>query len=371
LSTPTEKWNGEEEMSGAVHYDNLKRSGGARIVDLRSDTVTQPTEQMRKAMAAAVVGNDDYDEDPTVNRLQEMAAQLTGKQAALLVSSGTMANLIALTVLGRDGVTLVGEHAHIYYWEGRAVRTVTKTRLCAFDDGSGPSVEAVAAAFNKTEATLVALENSVARLCGKVISSEAIRRISDTAHAKGASVHVDGARLFNATTALGVSPADLLAPVDTATFCLSKGLGAPYGSLLVGSTEFVQAAKDVRWLLGGGLKQVGIMAAAGIVAMETMIDRLAEDHRNAALLYDVLGDIEGVDLPWGRPESNMVFFTVDAEQYDKSAVVKALAERNVLVRNSTSKGTIRCVTHKDVAEEDIYLVGRTLREVLGTLKRKQ
>jgi len=335
---------------------------GGRIVNLSSINVRR-AEPYYGAYIAAKGGVEAL--------MMTLAAELTGKEAALLVSSGTMANLIGLYVLAGEGATLVSRNAHIYYWEEPAVRSVTKTQLVTFDDTPGPSAEAVVRAFGETKATLVALENSVARLCGKIVPLEVIQQISHEAHARGATVHLDGARLFNATTVLGIPPAQLLAPVDAATLCLTKGLGAPYGTILVGSAGFIESAKNVRWLLGGGLKQIGIMAAAGIVALETMVDRLAEDHRNAALLHELLSEIDGVQLPWGRPESNMLFFNLADERYDKHAVVKALAERNVLVRNSSSRSVIRAVTHKDVTQSDIHAAAKTLREVLESMSCKR
>ncbi len=264
-------------------------------VDLRSDTVTTPTPEMRAAMAAAPVGDDEYGEDPTVNRLQTLAAALLGKDAALYVTSGTMANQLALRVVGRRGTdVLCGERAHVYRYEHAATAGNVGVQLRPVPDPRGPfSAAAVHRAAEDAEHHLpplsaVAIENTHMPASGRPWRPDEVSAVSDAARDHGLRVHCDGARIWNAAVALGVSPNELCRPVDTVMFCLSKGLGAPIGSVLCGPNDVITAAREERARLGGGWRQAGVIAAAGLVALETMVDRLVDDHARARQLADAL-----------------------------------------------------------------------------------
>ena len=274
------------------------------MIDLRSDTVTQPTEAMRQAMANAPVGDDVYGEDPTVNRLQEMAAALLGKEAALFVPSGTMGNLAAvLAHCGRGDEVILGDQSHTFLFESGAYlgaggvhsRQIPNSQIGSLDlDDIRRAVRPDDAHFPVTR--LIALENTHNRCGGVVLTPDYMQSVAELARAHGLKVHLDGARLFNAAVALGVEPAALAAPVDSVTFCLSKGLCAPVGSVLCGSHDFIARAHRVRKQLGGGMRQAGVLAAAGIVALETMIPRLEEDHQRAKRLGPGLSALPGLVL---------------------------------------------------------------------------
>ncbi len=290
-----------------------------KFIDLRSDTVTRPTPEIRAAMASAEVGDDVYGEDPTVNRLQTMAAELVGKEAGLFVPSGTMGNLTAvLTHCNRGDEIILGHLSHIFYFEAGGVSAlggVHSRQLINQPDGT-LELGAIQAAIRSEDdhfptTRLVALENTHNR-CGGVVLSEAYTRaVGELAHAHGLSLHLDGARLFNAAAALKVPANRLAAPADSVTFCLSKGLCAPVGSVLCGSRDFIRRAHRIRKQLGGGMRQAGILAAAGIVALETMVARLPEDHERARQLAQGLKLIPGVQVESGSPHTNMVFVSLD------------------------------------------------------------
>lgn len=323
------------------------------VVDLRSDTVTQPTPAMREAMAQAPVGDDVYGEDPTINRLQEMAAARLGKEAGLFVPSGTMGNLIAvLAHCQRGDEVILGTKAHTFLFEAGGISAlggVHSAQVPNQPDGT-LALEDIRLAIRPDDAhhpitRLVTLENTHNRCGGVALSVEYTRAAGELAHEHGLQVHLDGARIFNAAAALGVSARDLCEPVDSVTFCLSKALCAPVGSVLCGSREFIHRAHRMRKQLGGGMRQAGVLAAAGIVALEQMTDRLAEDHVRARCLAEGLAEIPGVQLAAGSPHTNMIFLSLD-ETIPSSTkdVAERLAEMGVLVGVVGSR-SYRLVTH--------------------------
>ncbi len=339
----------------------LLESTAMRTVDLRSDTVTRPTEAMRKAMAAAEVGDDVYGEDPTVNRLQEMAAELTGKQASLFVSSGTMGNQAAIAATTRPGdVVLVGENAHILLYESGAGAALFGVQVETLGSGGFFSGSDVADAIRPVDvhyapARMLAMENTHNQSGGRVFPLELLKEAAAVARSRGLAVHLDGARIFNASIASGIPVATWAESVDSLTFCLSKGLGAPIGSVLCGSSEFISRAHRTRKQLGGGMRQVGVIAAAGLHALKHHVERLADDHANARRLAEGLQAL-GFDVePF--PETNIVIFKVDrAEEFERE-----LLAQGVLVLALT-KDRVRAVTHMDVSEADIdHALGRVAK----------
>jgi threonine aldolase len=327
-------------------------------IDLRSDTVTQPTPAMREAMYHAEVGDDVYGEDPAVNRLEELAAQRMGKEAAIFVPAGTMGNAIAILVHCRRGdEVLVGDRAHIYLYEvgGAARLNGSPVRVIPTLPDGTLNREKLAGSFfgddvHEARTGLLCLEDTHNMCGGRVLAPEMLRELAAPARRRNLPVHLDGARIFNAAVALGVPASALAAEVDSVMFCLSKGLSAPVGSMLVGSSDFVAAARRVRKLLGGGMRQAGIIAAAGLVALNEMVERLTEDHANARKLADGLANIPGVAVDPSVVESNMVFF--GAADGDNARLVDAVAAVGVLLSGSDD-GRIRAVTHYGISSEDI------------------
>ncbi len=332
-------------------------------IDLRSDTVTRPTAAMREAMARAEVGDDVYGEDPTVNRLQERVAELLGKQAALFVPSGTMSNQIAVRAHTEHGDALIAAHrAHVYLYEagGPAALSGVQTVLVGEDGMFGADDVRAALApgdshFARTR--LVCVENTHNASGGRIFPLERQREIARVAREAGLALHLDGARLWNASVASGVSPAALAEPYDSVSCCLSKGLGAPVGSLLCGSREFIARAHRFRKLFGGGMRQAGVLAAAGLHAVEHHLKRLEEDHANARRLARGIGEIPGLELV-REPETNMVFLRTP----DAAGLSRRLRERGVLI-NPISSDTLRAVTHLDVSRPQLESVLVTLRAV--------
>lgn len=340
-----------------------------QAVDLRSDTVTLPTPEMRRAMAEAELGDDVFGEDPTVNRLEELAAERLGKEAAVLVTSGTQGNLVGvLSHTQRGDEVIVGDQAHIYHYEvaGAAVVGALQLRPVRNVDGMLDPDEVEAAIrppnVHHPRTSLVCIENTHNRNGGAVLDASQIHAIAAVAHRHGISVHLDGARIFNAAVALGVDVRTLAAEVDSVTFCLSKGLAAPVGSVLCGSKEYVETARKYRKMLGGGMRQAGIIAAAGIVALNTMVDRLAEDHENARVLAEGLADLPGVVLDPKKVRTNIVIFDVTAP-IGASGLVAGLRERGVLC-NVAGPGRIRMVTHFGIARADVQRAVVAARDVL-------
>lgn len=323
------------------------------IIDLRSDTVSHPTPAMREAMYRAEVGDDVLGEDPTVNRLEEMAAEMMGKQAGLFVASGTMGNLAAvLAHCQRGEEAIMGDKGHTYLFEAGGISAlggVFAASLPNLPDGT-LDLDAVSRAvrgrdIHQPVTRLLILENTQNRCGGAVLSPEYTARAGEMMRAKGVKLHLDGARIFNAAAALGVKASVLTNAVDSVTFCLSKGLCAPVGSVLCGSIEFIEKARRIRKQLGGGMRQAGILAAAGIVALEQMVGRLSEDHIRAQNLADGLAHVAGIEFPMGRPQSNMVFAQLsDALPFNAKQAAEKLREQGVKV-GVVSERMFRMVLH--------------------------
>ena len=356
------------------------------VIDLRSDTVTKPTPAMRRAMAEAEVGDDVFGDDPTVRALEERAAELLGKEAGLFVASGTMGNLVSqMAHLARGQETIAGREHHLVVDEaaGHAVVVGASVRQLAERADGTLDPDEVADAFRNPDdpheplTGLVALENTHAHSMARPLTPAYTAQIAAIAHGHGVPLHVDGARLFNAAVALGVRPSELTAPADSVTFCLSKGLACPVGSVVVGSRAFITRAHRARKLLGGGMRQVGVLAAAGLVALregpDGMIDRLAEDHANARRLAEGLAELDGIVSPGGilqptpgrldpgRAVTNFVVFRVRG---DRGAFIDALEARGVLVVEYPHH-TVRAVTHDGVTASDIDHVIRAARDALA------
>jgi threonine aldolase len=323
------------------------------FVDLRSDTVTKPTPAMREAMAKAEVGDDVYGEDPTVNHLQEMAAEMMDKEAGLFVPSGTMGNLIGiLSHCQRGDEVIVGKKNHVFLHEAGGISVLGGVHSCQLPnqpDGS-LALEDVAAAIRSDDphepiTRLVCLENTHNGCGGVYQSPEYTRQVAKFAHMRGLSVHLDGARIFNAAAAQDVMVKELAGPVDSVTFCLSKGLCAPVGSVLCGSKEFIRRAHRLRKMLGGGMRQAGILAAAGIVALETMTGRLVEDHDRARKLADGLKQIPGLVLESVVPATNMVFLSLIPEVKPDANDVFEKLKRSGILADVTGQRSFRLVLH--------------------------
>jgi threonine aldolase len=331
------------------------------VVDLRSDTVTIPTPVMRSAMAEAIVGDDVYGEDQTVNHLEEMAASMMGKEAGLFVPSGTMGNLAAIMAhCGRGDEVIVGNLSHTFLYEAGGISALGGIHSCQIlnrPDGS-LALEDISAAIRPDDlhhptTRLVVLENTHNRCGGVALTLEYLHAVKHLVNEHGLLLHLDGARIFNAAVSLGVDPIDLATSADSVTFCLSKGLCAPVGSVLCGSNEFVQRARRIRKQLGGGMRQAGILASAGIVALETMVARLSEDHERAKKLAQGLSRFPAIILDPETPKTNMVFISL-AEDFPLNAIqVKdRLLELGVKV-GVTGARRFRLVTHYWVDDADI------------------
>jgi threonine aldolase len=338
-------------------------------VDLRSDTVTKPTPAMRRAMAGAEVGDDVLGDDPTVLKLEEMAAQMLGKEAALFVPSGTMANNVAIKVHTQPGEEILLDwHAHSLCYEVGAPAALSGVLTRPFRSRRGvPDVDDVAAAITPRSlhspgTVLLVLENTHNRAGGAVIPLNVHRALYERAKNRGLNVHLDGARLFNAAVATGVPAGDYAAQADSVSFCLSKGLGCPVGSLLCGTREFVEKARRVRKMFGGGMRQAGVLAACGIVALETGIDRLADDHRNARRLAEGIAGLPGMRVDLESVQTNMVYLDTDLPAAE---VVRRLGEQRVLCL-AVGLNTIRLVTHLDVDEQDMEAAIAAFRRAAAT-----
>ena len=338
-----------------------------KTIDLRSDTVTRPTTAMRAAIADAEVGDDVYGEDPTVNRLQALAAERLGMPAALFVPSGTMANQAALRALTQAGdVVLAGAGCHLLRYESGAAAALSGVQIQIVGSGGVFTADDVLAALpphdhHYAPVTGIALENTHNSSGGRIFPFETLTALVAVAQQRGLRLHLDGARLWNAVVASGISASRWVAGFDSVSFCLSKGLGAPAGSLVCGSAEFIDRVHRIRKMLGGGMRQAGILAAAGLYALEHHIDRLADDHRHARRLADGLSALGlTVDPP---PETNMVMF----RGADVGRLWPALLERNVLI-NPVDRQTFRAVTHLDVTSEDIDDALSRISEALRALR---
>ncbi|MCG6972574.1 MAG: low-specificity L-threonine aldolase [Desulfobacterales bacterium] len=344
-----------------------------RIVDMRSDTITQPTSSMRRAMFEAEVGDDVFGEDPTVNRLEEMVAERLGKEAALFVASGTMANLVSqLTHCGRGDEMILGDQSHMFFYEqggSAALGGIHPRSLPNKPDGTIPPAEIEAAIrpedvhFPKTK--LIVLENTHNRCNGRPLDAGYIHSVAKLARRYGLKLHIDGARLFNAATALGVAAEDLVAEADSVSICLSKGLAAPVGSVVCGTEEFIARARRNRKIVGGGMRQAGVLAAAGIVAITEMVDRLADDHENAGKLADGLANIPGLSIDPEMVSTNIVYFDVTKENLTARILVENIDRQGIRLL-PTGPHRLRAVTNYHVTSSDIDYV---LDVFSDTLKR--
>ena len=340
-------------------------------IDLRSDTVTLPTPAMREAIYRAELGDDVFSEDPTTNRLEEMAAERMGKEAALLVASGTMGNLVCtLTHCRRGEEVILGDRSHTFLYEAGGMSTlggIHPHTICNQPDGT-MRLEDIEGAirgnnvhFPRTR--LICLENTHNRCYGSALRSEYIDSVAALAKEHGLSVHLDGARIFNAAVALGIDVKELTANVDSLSFCLSKGLSAPVGSVVCGSSEFIAEARRARKVLGGGMRQTGVIAAAGITALEEMVDRLAEDHENARRLAEGIAGIGGLSIEPAKVQTNIIYFELDEERMTPTELVTELNKTGVKLL-AVGPRRLRAVTHYGISAEDIDLTVKTLGEVM-------
>lgn len=342
--------------------------------DFRSDTTTQPTEAMRYAMANAKVGDDVFGEDPTVNALEQKAADMLGKERGLYVTSGTMGNLLAVlahcargeeAIMGTQGHTFLHEAGGVSVVGGVVIHTVPNQA-----DGTLALSDLENALRNPDDAheplsRLVILENTQNACGGIPLSLEYTKTVATFAREHGLNLHLDGARIFNAAVALGLPASELVAPADSITFCLSKGLCAPVGSVLCGDAQFICRARRLRKMLGGGMRQAGIIAAAGIVALDEMVDRLAEDHLRAAALAEGIREIEKVHLTKNSPQTNMVFFKLDESvALSMADFLEAMQQNGVLLMDS-GPGEYRMVTHHDITDEGVETSLKAFRKILA------
>jgi len=356
------------------------------VIDLRSDTVTKPTPEMRRAMAEAEVGDDVCGDDPTVIALEQRAAELLGKEAGLFVSSGAMGNLVAqLAHVARGQEVIAGEQSHIVLDEaashavvvGASVRVIREQPDGTLDPAQVKEAFRDPSDVHEPITGLVAIENASAHTMNQPLSVAYTRAIAQVAHDGGVPLHIDGARFWNSVVAMDADAAELAGPADSVTFCLSKGLACPVGSVLVGTTDFIWRARRARKLLGGGMRQVGVLAAPGLIALRDgsagMIERLADDHSNARFLAEALAGMAGITsagdiaqpqpgpLDPARVATNFVVFKVER---DRAAFIDALARRGVLV-TSYPHGQVRAVTHYGVERADVELTIRAFREALA------
>jgi threonine aldolase len=344
------------------------------MIDLRSDTVTKPSPAMRRAMAEAEVGDDVFGEDPSVNRLQELAAQMLGKEASLFVPSGTMANQICIKAHTQPGDEIIMEHTnHPFRSESGAIAALSGAQVNLLHGMRGVITAAqVDQAIHSGDdvhhapTSLVCLENTHNRGGGTVYPLDLIRDISTLTHARGLALHLDGARLFNAAVASGVPAPQITQYFDTCTLCLSKGLGAPVGSVIAGSADFIKRAHRYRKMFGGAMRQVGILAAAGIYALEHNVERLAEDHHHAKLLAERMCHAKGLRLDPQEVETNILFLQLDPAEarLDAYQLMHGMRAQGI-VASASNATTMRLVTHLDVSREQVETAARVICELLG------
>ena len=330
------------------------------MIDLRSDTVTKPTREMRKAMFSAEVGDDVYGEDPTANLLEKKVAKLLGKEASIFVASGTMANELCLKAHTSPGDEVIVErYSHIFNDESGAAAALSGVQLHPLQGERGiiypQQIEKAIRDKNNLHlppTRLICLENTHNRGGGTIYPLDMVKEISQIAKKHNIFVHMDGARLLNATVALGVDPVEYTQYVDSVTLCLSKGLGAPVGSMIAGTVEFINKVRRYRKMYGGGMRQIGFLAAAGIYALDHHIERLSEDHRKAKRFAVALGEIPGIEINPERVETNIIYFKIKKKGWDVQRVVEELKKRGVLILRIQGS-LLRAVTHLDVSENDI------------------
>lgn len=340
------------------------------VVDLRSDTVTKPTPEMRRAMAEAEVGDDVFGEDPTVNRLEAVAAERLGKEAGLFVLSGTMGNQVSLMAHTQRGDEIIlDEGSHIFNYEVAALAVLSglQPRILRGRHGILEPEEVRQAIrppnIHYPKDTLVCVENTHNRGGGTAYPLKTLRAIRRVATENGLAVHMDGARMFNASVATGTPIRELAAQADSVTFCLSKGLGAPVGSVVAGTRAFIDRARRARKMFGGGTRQAGILAAAGLIALESMVDRLREDHENARVLAEGLAALPGIQIELDLVQTNIVIFHVERKDVDAPGLIVKLGERGIKAF-AVSPDRIRMVTHKDVDRAGILRTLEALRAIL-------
>jgi threonine aldolase len=340
------------------------------VIDLRSDTVTQPTKEMRRAMLAAPLGDDVFGDDPTVNRLEEVAASRLGKEAAVFLPSGTMGNLVGVVVNARLGEEVIADaDSHVFMYEGAGAAAIAGVQIRPVATEAGVmSPEQIAAAvrprddFHHPLTAALCIEDTHNTHGGIVWPLGALQAASAMARAHGLRVHLDGARLFNASVAMGVDVADLAAHADTVTFCISKGLGCPAGSLFCGSRETIEQARRWRKRLGGGMRQTGVLAAAGLIALESMVDRLAEDHANARTLAEGLAELPGIRCDLSRVQTNLVYFEVTEMT---AADFEHGCRQRGLLGEATGLHRVRLVTHIGITAADVQAALKISEEVLS------
>lgn len=341
------------------------------VVDLRSDTVIIPPKEMLETILHAELGDDVYREDPTVNKLEEMAAELMGKEAALLVTSGTQANLVSLMAQTKHGDEVILEYdSHVYNFEVGGLSAIAGLipRPIRGEMGVMKPEDIEAAIRPKNihcpDTTLIVVENTHNRAGGTIVRPEHMNAISEVAKRHGLKIHVDGARIFNAAVALGIEARKLVEEADSVCFCLSKGLAAPVGSLVCGSENFIEKARKVRKILGGGMRKAGIIAAPGIYALEHMIDRLKEDHENARLLAYELAKIDGIKIDLKTVQTNIVIFSL--ERVSSKEFLEKIRERGVKA-GAVSPKEVRMVTHYGITRGDILYTVNVIRELMESL----
>jgi len=348
-----------------------------RFVDLRSDTVTLPTEEMLEAIKNAELGDDVFGEDPTVNRLEEMAAKKMDKEAALLVPSGTMADLVSVISNTKRGDSAILEaDSHIYWYEVGGISAIAGVLPLPVKGELGVmNPRDIEAAIRRNdihlaETTLVCIENTHNRAGGTIVTPAQIEAISKVARGNGLRLYMDGSRIFNAAVALKVDVREFTRHVDNLMFCLSKGLSCPVGSVVVGSRDFIGRARKVRKMLGGGMRQAGIIAAPGIIALEKMIDRLEDDHKNARFLAERLAEIEGICVDLRTVQTNIVMFEISQLNITAEAFVKEMRKQGVLALD-LGKTKVRMVTHRGIEREDVEEAATIAAEVAEGVRRKE
>lgn len=338
-----------------------------KYIDLRSDTVTMPTEEMRQAMSNAEVGDDVYGDDPTINKLERLAAEKVGKEAAIFVPSGTFGNQLALLTHTRRGQeVIIGKNNHIVVHEVGASAVIAGVQLRTLETINGAmnpgDVEKAIRVddIHEPETGLICVEE--AHGCGAVVALETLKEIKQIAEKHSIPVHMDGARIFNAATSLGIDAKEIAACCDSVMFCLSKGLSAPAGSMVAGSKVFIDRARKNRKLMGGGMRQVGILAAAGIIALEKMTERLHEDHENARYMAERLEEIQGIEVIRDRLDIDMVFFKMSEDIIHEKTLVEEFYKKNIKI-NGSEGGEYRFVAHIGVTKEDIDYVISCMKEL--------
>jgi len=342
------------------------------MIDFRSDTVTKPSPEMLEAMMKAEVGDDVLGEDTTANLLQEKVAALLEKEAALFVPSGTMANAVAIRVWAEPGdEVIIHKLSHTYLYETASAAALCGVQFCLMDGAGGIlDPKDVSDAVHDPEkdhfprTRMIFIENTHNIAGGSVYPVEVVKELSEVAKEKGVVLHMDGARLFNACAALGVKPREYTRYVDSLSICFSKGLGAPVGSAIAGSRDFIKRAHRFRKMFGGGMRQIGYLAAAALYALDHNLQRLSEDHENARLLAEAISELDCFDVDLDAVQTNMVFFDVVADDLDAASVIGMLLEEGVLVGSITRK-TIRAVTHLDISRQDVLQAIEVFRKLFS------